>query len=274
MNVMSRPISKARNPKPARRGVRQEPPNTAAILAGKLPAELVGPVVEHHRAIATARLSGDHEKVLLRGGKLAEAVMRLMRFERTGEITKAVNVEEEIRLAESTGSLPSEMRTLIPRHARILYDHRNKRGGGHDSFEPIEMDAVVVSSVSNWLIGELLRVFGGQSHERAHAIAQAVIRTISPFIEEIGEDVVVLLPGAAVSAEIAVLLLRSYPTAVARESLQSALADRSSAALRMALLRLNREKRVHEADDGLVLTRLGLVWAEGVVRDLASASLP
>ncbi len=61
-----------------------------SALTPPLPAALVGRLLEHHGEMRTALLAGDWEKVLLRGGKFAEAVMKLIHQQRTGAIRGSI----------------------------------------------------------------------------------------------------------------------------------------------------------------------------------------
>ena len=243
-----------------------------ALLSGALPGYLVAELVRHHTELSAGFLVRDWEKVLVRGGKMAESVMKLVRFARTGDELNTVRVDREIKDAENDGTLPSEMRTLIPRHARVLYDHRSKRGGGHASFEPIEMDASVVVSVANWILAELLRLRGSQHPDTAHDIATRLVRRPVPLVEEIGGDLMVLTPNVSAREEVAFLLLSPYPARVPRAELRASVRGRPDEAFRQALSLMRRDRHLHENDEGLTLTQAGIAWAEAQIRRRSPAA--
>lgn len=236
------------------------------LLAAAFPQPLVGDLLQHHHALKVAALSGDWEKCLVRGGKLAEAVMKIVRFLRTGSQAKAISVESEIREAEKATTLPDEMRVLIPRHVRVLYDHRSKRGGGHTSFDPNEMDSHVVVGVADWLLAELLRLYGEMEPGEALSLVRGLIARQVPLVEEIDGDLVTLLPGASAREEIELVLWKRYPSRTSAADLDRWLPTHSTNSIRVTLTRMKQAKDLHANKDGVVLTSKGLRTAEDRMR--------
>jgi hypothetical protein len=232
------------------------------LLAPVLPEPMLDGLLQHHHALKTASLIGDWEKCLLRGGKMAEAIMRVVRFLRTGSGAKAISVESEIREAEKAATLPDEMRVLIPRHVRVLYDHRSKRGGGHSSFDPNEMDSHLVVALADWLLAELLRLYAGVDPPQALALVTGLVARQVPLVEDIDGDLLTLLPQATAREEIELVLWKRYPSRTSAAELDRWLPTHSINSIRVTLTRMKQAKDVHANKDGVVLTSKGVRAAE------------
>ena len=235
------------------------------LLQSSFPTNLVAKLLEHHQVIKLAYATGDWEKCLVRGGKFAEATMKLVRFARNGSTAAAISVDDEIQKAQREGSLPAELRTLVPRHARVLYDHRNKRGGGHDSFEPNDMDSRLVVATADWTLGEFIRLYGGLRPAEAASLVHALISKRLPVIESIDGDLVPLMKKVSARAEIGVILYIRYPERTDRSDLV-AWASHTAANVRVSLNNMKKDKEVHENSSGLVLTSPGVRAVENFIR--------
>jgi len=236
------------------------------LLAAAFPQTLVDDLLEHHHALKAASLSGDWEKCLVRGGKVAETVMKIVRFLRTGSQAKGISVESEIREAEKAAALPDEVRLLIPRHVRVLYDHRSRRGGGHTSFDPNEMDSHVVVALADWLVAELLRLYAAVDPAEALSLVRGLVARQIPLVEEIDGDLVTSLPRATAREEIELLLWKRYPSRSSPAELDRWLPTHSINSIRVTLTRMKQAKDVHANKDGVVLTSKGLGAVEGSIR--------
>jgi len=221
----------------------------------------------------TAFLTLDWEKCLLKGGKLAEGVLKIAHFLRTGNIVKSVHVDDELTKLATAASLPPEMRSLIPRHARILYDHRSKRGGAHSSFDPNEMDSHLVVAVADWLLAELLRLFGGASPAAAAALVRRLIRRQTPLVEEIEGELLSLKRGASAREDLELLLHKRYPEWTERAQLEAWLVGHSKDAIRMALARMTKDKDIHVRHSAVLLTSPALAAVDAKVARQAAELL-
>ncbi len=136
------------------------------------------------------------------------------------------------------------------------------------------MDATVVASVANWILAELLRLYGSQTPHAAYEIATRLVRRPLPLVEEIDGDLVVLAK-AAIREELAFLLLSRYPERASREELKRSLRGATDDGFRQALFQMRNDRHIHENDDGFKLTQAGLGWAEQrLYSHLASPSTP
>jgi len=80
--------------------------------------------------------------------------------------------------------VPHSFRILIPRMLPALYDVRNNRNVGHvgGDVDPNHMDAVVVLSMSNWIMGELVRVFHNLTTAHAQQLVDALVEVRLPAV--------------------------------------------------------------------------------------------
>lgn len=237
-----------------------------SALGAAIPAPLVDDLLQHHQAARVAYACGDWEKCLLRGGKLAETVAKLLHYLREDSCPTHVQVESEMQKAEYAAALPEEMRLLVPRHVRVLYDHRSKRGGSHSSFDPNEMDCHVVLAVSDWVLGELLRLYGHLPPHEASKLVSRLGSTHTPLVDDMDGEPLTLTVGASARLEIALLLRRFYPERVSRVQLQQWLPNHKPGNIRATLHNMKQAKEIHENDHGCRLTARGLQYIEGQIR--------
>ena len=233
-----------------------------SALQGAIPETLVVPLLDHHRVLKTSLLLGDWERCLVRAGKLAEAVMRIVRHLRTGRTVSRIQVQNEIQAAEQDTNLPGGLRIMIPRHVRVLYDHRSKRGGAHSSFDPNEMDSRVVGSIADWILAELLRLYGQASPGEAMKLVEGLTRRQVPYVEEIDGDLVPLRLSTAVRQDVGLILYKRYPERVKPADLREWIPGAKPNAVAMAISRMKKAREVHASGGGVVLTSKGLAAVE------------
>lgn len=236
-----------------------------AVLTGWFGAAGATEVLKHFTALKNALQVGDFEKTLLRCGKFVEAVLRGFSYARTGASPKNIHVGKRLTALENDQSLDGEARSLIISHLRTLNAFRNKRGGGHSSFDPMRFDAQGAAGAATWTLVELLRLAGDGDEHHAERLATAVAATSIPFIEVIDGTPLVLIPGASARTEILLTLYSRYPETVARRDLGDWLKPIASSNVTNSLNRLQRDKLVFSGTNGLTLTRLGVRAAEDAI---------
>lgn len=228
-------------------------------LSSHFDSTIVDEMLEHYRVLKTSYHMQDWEKCLVRGGKFGEAVMKAIHFLRTGELVSTIKVESEANQVSNCTHLPEGIRLLIPRAIRVLYDHRSKRGGAHSSsFDPNPVDSTLVSSVADWVLAEFIRLYCTEDPQRASNIVKSITARSTPIVERIGEDRVVLRPGASAREEIGMILYSCYPQRIPTAQLSKWLKGHSTANISNTLARMDKAKVVHRNKDGAVLTVLGL----------------
>lgn len=232
-------------------------------LSAHFDVTIVDKILEHYHALKTAYRLQDWEKCLLRGGKFAETVMKGIHFIRTGQLVTRIAIDREINEVANRTDLDDSIRLLIPRTVRVLYDHRSRRGGAHTHpLDPNPMDCTLVTSLADWVLAELVRLYYTTDPEQAASIVRALIAKSIPIVERIGEDYVVLSPGASARQEIGLILYSRYPERTKTAQLKRWLPHQSPTNISASLLNMVKARQVHRNSDGAVLTSLGVREAE------------
>ena len=228
-------------------------------LAKYIDNVIVGEILEHYRALKAAYQLQDWEKCLIRGGKFSESVMKAIHFLRSGEVMRRISIESEINSTLKETSLPDSVRLLIPRAIRVLYDHRSQRGGAHAyPFNPNGMDAILVSSTADWILGEIVRLYYTPDPDGALTIVKALTSKSVPFVEYIDGDYVVLRQNAPAREEIGFILYSRYPNRTTTPQLKRWIADHSPRSIAISLQRMEKAKLIHRNNEGFILTTLGI----------------
>ena len=228
-------------------------------LSAHFDVTIVDKILEHYQALKTAYRLQDWEKCLLRAGKFAETVMKGIHFLRTGQLVSSISVEREINEVANRTDLDDSIRLLIPRSVRVLYDHRSRRGGAHS--HPLDlnpMDCTLAASLADWVLAELVRLYYTTDPEQAASIVRALIAKSIPIVERIGEDYVVLSPGASAREEIGLILHSRYPERTTTAQLKRWMPHQSPGNISTSLLNMEKAKQIHRSSDGAVLTSLGV----------------
>lgn len=233
-----------------------------SALAPTIPDPLLTQLLDHHRQLKRALLTRDWEKCLLRSGKLAETVMKIIHYLRTNKVVRSVSVQQAIQDAEKDTRVSGEIRMIIPRHVRALYDHRSNRGGTHSSFDPNEMDCRVAVSIADWIVAELLRLFGKASPDQALALVEGLTRRQVPYVEEVDGDLVPLRPSATVRQDLGLVLYKRYPDRVAQADLRKWLTGAKPNAIAVTVHRMKKDREIHVNAEGIVLTSRGVAAVE------------
>jgi hypothetical protein len=230
---------------------------------------LVDEMLEHYRVLKTAFVMQDWEKCLVRGGKFSEAVMKIIHFLRTSEVLQTIKVESEINEVSKATNLPEEIRLIIPRTVRVLYDHRSKRGGAHScSFDPNPVDSTLVSSLADWVLTEFIRLYWTADAQSANLIVKTLTAKSIPLVERIGDDYVVLHSNTSARKEIGMTLYSRYPERTTAEQLKKWLKDYSAANITTTIKNMEKAKLIHCNHDGVLLTALGLDTVEQESKEL------
>jgi hypothetical protein len=80
--------------------------------------------------------------------------------------------------------VPHSFQILIPRMLPALYDVRNNRNVGHvgGDVDSNHMDAIAVLSMSNWVMGELVRVYHNLTTAQAQQFVDALVEVRLPTV--------------------------------------------------------------------------------------------
>ena len=215
----------------------------------------------------------DHyDNCLVNGGKFAEAVLKCLRYLRLGDVVDSLNAGEEIGelgRASSTTSLGDSQRLLIPRVLRIVYDHRNKRGGAHNtSFDPTKMDCTLVLALSSWVLEELSRLYLTNDPVAAQVLVSNLLTKELIFVEEIDGDYLVSHPKLPARIQIELLLYKHYPKRCLTKDLARWIHTHSEDNVRVSLRNMKEKNLIHENQDGWILAEGGIKEAEEEIAKL------
>lgn len=195
--------------------------------------------------------------------------MRVLHFVRTGVVRTKIEVEEQINETRKDASLPDGLRLVVPNAVRVLYDHRNRRGGAHANFDPTEMDCQLVVATSQWVAAELARELAVLDSREASQLAERATRRLVPLVERIGEKCLVLAQGMSAKQEILLILNAVYPRTAGVAELDLQMPSHTLNNIRTTLSNMVPARLVYRADDGYGLTAAGLAAAE---KEIARAS--
>ena len=138
---------------------------------------------------------GDWENSCVKFGKFSEVVLIALNYKNTGQVIQKVDLDTIVRELEQSpkGKLHDSLRLYIPRAIRAIYDIRSNRDAAHQSlyFDANHSDAIYVAGVATWIFVELFRLFSGLSPSDAELCAENILEKELPFVERIGEDLVV-----------------------------------------------------------------------------------
>jgi hypothetical protein len=125
------------------------------------------------------------------------------------------------RLLENNAHVPRSFQILIPRMLPALYEVRNNRNVGHTGGDvnPNHMDSVVVLSMCNWIMGELVRVYHNLSIGDAQAVVDALAEVRVPLIWTNGVVKRILDPKLSLQEHILLLAGVTVPAARATQLL-------------------------------------------------------
>lgn len=235
-----------------------------SLNSKELDKVLVEELVEEYFGIQESYSREDYEKTLLKGGKFSETVFQLLEYIKEGNYSneaKTSSLVEEMRNTES-GVLPDSIRLLVPKIARRIYDMRNDRGGGHKSdVDHLYMDSGLVKRQSEWIISELLRVFG-QGSDKEDKINNLISQS-TPYVEEFENgDIMILADTESCKEDCLLILYHFYPERIANVGLKEYVDGHSDKNVTTSLRFAEEKKLVHRSEEGNKLTSKGIKYVE------------
>lgn len=192
----------------------------ASAALSAIPSGLRDPLLKEYGTIVQNFLEQRWLPAELHGGRFSETVYTILDGQakksyaaapaKPANFLAACQGLEKNKLAH----VPHSFQVLIPRMLPALYDVRNNRNVGHvgGDVDPNHMDAVVVLSMSNWIMGELVRVYHNLTTAQARQLVDALVEVRLPAVWT-GEDGVkrVLKTSLKLNEEILLLAAVSMP---------------------------------------------------------------
>jgi hypothetical protein len=199
------------------------------------------------------------------GGRFCEAAFRLLEQITQGTFTPIgimLNSEGIIQNLERLpkGSHRDAVRIHIPRALRLVYDIRNKRDVAHlaDGIDPNLQDAMMVTSVLDWVLAEFIRLYHNIPANDAQQLVEQVVTRAVPVVQDFNGFLKVLKPSLAVSDHCLVILYQLGERGCTLQEMEKWVRPQMRANLARTLRRLAEVKDLVHIDAGrYAITRLG-----------------
>src|SRR5258708_24730334 len=161
---------------------------TVSGALSAIPTGLRDPLITEYQNIVQNFLEQKWRPAELTGGLFSEIVYTILvghaRGTYAAKPSKPANFVNACRGLENNISVPRSFQILIPRMLPALYEVRNNRNVGHTGgdVDPNHMDSILVLSMCNWIMGELIRVYHNLSISEAQAVVDALAEIRTPII--------------------------------------------------------------------------------------------
>ena len=201
----------------------------ASAALSAIPSGLRDSLLKEYRTIVQNFLEQRWLPSELHGGRFSETVYTILdghaKKSYAAAPEKPANFVDACRGLEKNKlpHVPHSFQILIPRVLPALYDVRNNRNVGHvgGDVDPNHMDAVAVLSMSNWTMGELVRVFHNITTAQAQRLVDALAEVRLPAVWT-GDDGVkrVLETDLKLNEEILLLAAVSMPYVTTKQLIE------------------------------------------------------
>lgn len=163
----------------------------------------------------------------LHGGRFSETVYTILdghaKNAYAATPAKPANFVDACKKLENNAHVPRSFQILIPRMLPALYEVRNNRNVGHvgGDVDPNHMDSMMVLSMANWIMAELVRVFHGLSVADAQQVVDTLVEVRIPVVWSDGGGVKrVLRPELKLHEQIVLLVSVSVPDVTSKELIE------------------------------------------------------
>lgn len=184
-----------------------EKSNIVSELKKQIPGRLVDELFERHKLIKEKFVSGyfdpqNFDPSELNAGKFVEVVLRILQHLTSGTYTplnRRLDFTDSLANQFMNSGVDDSVRIHIPRTARVIYDVRSRRGVGHISgnINANLMDSMLVVSVADWVLAELIRLYCNKSPEDAQKAIDSLIDRKIPLLWTLDGLPVILDPKMA-----------------------------------------------------------------------------
>lgn len=238
-----------------------------------MPADLIDRLDHTYSEIKNHFKSGRWESSELNGGKFCEVVFRLLEWHTTVPKTYTPfgtsirDFGQATRRFETMTTFPDSIRFHIPKLLNALYTLRNKRGVGHTGGDvnPNHMDALLVVSMADWIMAEIVRIFHSVTTDKAQDIVESLMVKQVHAVWEVDGKRRVLDTSLSFTNKTLLLLYQSHPKAISEENLLSWTEHSNASIFRRDVLRRCHENKLIEYDTVkkiATLSPLGIRYVE------------
>jgi len=192
------------------------------VIAGSdaltaIPAGLRDPLIAEYQSIVQNFMEHRWLPSELSGGRFGEIVYTILHGHAKGTYagapSKPGNFEQACKKLENNAHVPRSFQILIPRMLPALYEVRNNRSVGHvgGDVDPNHMDSVVVLSMCNWIMGELVRVYHALNVQEAQKVVDALAEVRIPVVWSDGSKKRILNASLKLPEQLLLLIATTLP---------------------------------------------------------------
>jgi hypothetical protein len=199
----------------------------ASAALSAIPSGLRDPLLTEYQTIVQNWLEQRWLPSELYGGRFSEIVYTILDGHAKGKYapkpTKPANFADACKKLENNTHIPRSFQILIPRMLPALYEIRNNRNVGHvgGDVDPNHMDSMMVLSMANWIMAELVRVFHGLTITEAQQVVDALAEVRIPVVWSDGSGIKrVLRPELKLNEQILILVAISVPDVTSKELME------------------------------------------------------
>lgn len=178
-----------------------------------IPDDLEKRTFEEYTEIKRRHQLNDCGPSQLNGGRFAEAVLRIFQHllgETVTPFGEDIPATEKTKIIIKVTSHPhidEHIRQKITVLTKLLLDFRNNRDVAHlGGFSANKIDASFVLSCANWIVAELIRVYGNYSMDEAQKIIDKIAIPNYPVIFDIEGEEFIARNDLLVKQEVLILL--------------------------------------------------------------------
>lgn len=189
-----------------------------------IPEGLRCPLIDLYEGALSEFRAGKWEAVGTKAGKICEVIYSISHGKISGSYpsrpSKPSNMVAECRkLEEHNKKYGRSLCIQIPRVLVAVYEIRNNRDIGHvgSDVDPNHMDAEFVMRAVQWLIAELVRVFGKLDVDRARVLVEGLTERTFHVVWADGEQRRILNPELGYLDQVIVLLYASGHSATIKQ---------------------------------------------------------
>ncbi|MDO8494589.1 MAG: hypothetical protein Q7S68_04555 [Deltaproteobacteria bacterium] len=184
-----------------------------AKILKTIPDDLEKRLFEEYTEIKRRHQLNDCGPSQLNGGRFAEAVLRIFQHllgaavTAFGEDIPATEKTKIINKVTSDSHIDEHIRQKVTALTKLLLDFRNNRDVAHlGGFSANKIDASFVLSCANWIVAELIRVYGNYSMDEAQEIIHKIAIPNYPVIFCVEEEEFIARDDLSVKQEVLILL--------------------------------------------------------------------
>ncbi len=179
-----------------------------------IPINLSEKLVEEYLEIKKRHSMSDWGPSQLKGGRFAEAMLRIFQHLLGISITPfGTNIPNKDRILNAVKihpSLDDHIRQKVAPLIRLLLDFRNNRDVAHlGGFNANSMDTLFVMTTATWILCELIRVYGGQSMDTAQKLVDSLSVKEYPVLMEFEGELFITRHNLNAEQEVLIFLYKN-----------------------------------------------------------------